>query len=189
MTRAALARRPQKHNYRHHSASQAQIANLIREGAIATQEVTIRDIEAVDVIGVTFRTAPESISEDGAQAMKDLLEGLDRDDITPSGPPRFVYHALDEDAWTIEACIPVTDVQRAPQGLQLRHFDGGPAATTIHVGPYDQLGRAYRELAVWMENQGLKTGGPPFDIYLNDPNEVKDPAKFETELVWPVGST
>jgi effector-binding domain-containing protein len=187
MTRRSCTSTPET-NYRYHAASQVQIANLIGKGAIVTHEVTIRDFQPVDVIGVTFKTSPESISEDGAQAMKDLIEGLDREDITPSGPPRFVYHALDEDAWTIEACFPVRDLQRAPQGLQLRHFDGGPTATTIHVGPYAQLGMAYRELAVWMENQGLTKGGPPFDIYLNDPNEVKDPAKFETELAWPVGS-
>lgn len=34
--------------------------------------------------------------------------------------------------------------------------------------------------------KGLRTAGPPFDVYLNDPSEVKDPAKFETEVVWPV---
>jgi effector-binding domain-containing protein len=45
---------------------------------------------------------------------------------------------------------------------------------------------AYRELEVWIERQGLTPARPGFDIYLNDPTEVKDPAKFETEIVWPV---
>lgn len=45
---------------------------------------------------------------------------------------------------------------------------------------------AYREFEVWIDKQNLETAAPPFDVCLNDPSEVKDPAKFETEIVWPV---
>jgi effector-binding domain-containing protein len=71
-------------------------------------------------------------------------------------------------------------------GLTLRRLPGGRVAATVHVGPYDELGTAYRELEVWMGKQGLTPSGPPFDIYLNDPSEVEDPARFQTELLWPV---
>lgn len=163
-----------------------RVENFIRKGAIVTYDIKLKDIDPVDVIGVTFKTSPESISKDGANAMRRLMEGLNIRDIVPSGPPRFVYHAMDENSWTIEACFPVAEVSGAPDGLTLRPFDGGRAATAIHVGPYDELGMAYRELEGWIDKQGLKTAAPPFDVYLNDPNEVEDPARFETELVWPV---
>jgi effector-binding domain-containing protein len=70
-----------------------------------------------------------------------------------------------------------------PEGLTLRRFEGGRAATALHVGPYDELGMAYRELEAGIEKQGLTPAGPGFDIYVNDPTEVKDPAKFETEIL------
>jgi effector-binding domain-containing protein len=160
--------------------------DFIKKGAVVTYDVKLKDIDPVDVIGVTFTTSPESISRDGGNAMHRLMEGLDGAGISPTGPPRFVYHAMEEDSWTIEACFPVSGVSSAPDGLTLRPFDGGRAATTFHVGPYDELGMAYREVEVWIERQGLMTAAPPFDIYLTDPSEVKDPAKFETEIVWPV---
>jgi effector-binding domain-containing protein len=118
--------------------------------------------------------------------MNNLLEGLNKGGVAPAGPPRWVYHEMDEKSWTIEACLPVTGVSSAPEGLTLRRFEGGRGATALHVGPYDELGMAYRELEEWIEKQGLTPAGPGFDIYLNDPTEVKDPQRFETEVVLPV---
>jgi DNA-binding transcriptional MerR regulator len=163
-----------------------RVENFIRKGAVMTYDISISDIEPVDVIGVTFETSPESIGRDGGDARNRLLEGLNREEIAPAGPPRSVYHELGEDSWTVETCFPVAGVSSAPDGLTLRRFEGGKAACAIHVGPYDELGMAYRELEVWVNERDLETASPPFDIYLNDPSEVKDPAKFETEIVWPV---
>jgi effector-binding domain-containing protein len=149
-------------------------------------DIELKDMDPVDVIGIRFDTSPETISRDGPKAMHRLLDGLNTEGIEPAGPPRFVYHELGENSWTIEACFPVAGVSSAPNGLTLRRFEGGRAASTIHVGPYDELGMAYREVEVWIDKQDLKTAAPPYDIYINDPSEVKDPAKFETEIVWPV---
>lgn len=163
-----------------------RVENFIRKGAVMTYDIKLKDIDPVEVVGVTFETTPESISDDGAKAMHQLLDGLDRGGIEPAGPPRFVYHAMSDEAWTVEACFPVAGASAAPDGLTLRRFEGGKAATAVHVGPYDELGMAYREVEVWIDKQSLKTANPPFDIYLNDPSEVQDPSKFETEIVWPV---
>lgn len=163
-----------------------RVENFIRKGDIVTYDMKLTDIESVDVIGLTFRASPESINVEGGKAMSHLVEGLNSEGIAPAGPPRWVYHEMDEDSWTIEACFPVAGVSNPPDGLTLRRFEGGRAATALHIGPYDELGMAYRELEVWIDKQGLTSAGAGFDVYLNDPAEVKDPAKFETQIVWPV---
>ena len=82
----------------------------------------------------------------------------------------------------------MSGVEEAPEGLTLRKFDGGRMASALHVGPYHELGMAYREVEVWLDKQNLESAGAPFDVYLNDPSVVKDPTKFETEILWPVRS-
>jgi effector-binding domain-containing protein len=149
-------------------------------------EIEVKDLAPVDVVGIKLRTTPDAIGSDAPAALGRVYEGLDRAGLTPAGLPRLVYHAMDANSWSIETCVPVAGASAAPEGLELRHFDGGRAASTLHVGPYDELGTAYRELEVWIDDQGLESAGAPFDIYLNDPSKVKDPAKFETEAVWPV---
>lgn len=163
-----------------------RVENFIRKGAVMTYDIKIKDLEPSEVIGLTLETSPDGISTDSGRTYTRLYDLIGREGITPAGPPRLVYHRMAEDSWTIECCAPVTGVSQAPEGFVLRTFPGGRAAHALHVGPYDELGMAYREVEVWIDNQGLTTANPPFDVYLNDPSEVKDPSKFETEIVWPV---
>ena len=152
-----------------------------------SNDYEIKEMDAVDLLGVELETSAESIATDATAALSRIYDGLKHNSVTPAGLSRLVYHEMNLDWWTIEVCVPVTEVAEAPEGLLLRRFEGGRAATALHVGPYDQLGPAYRKLEAWMHEQNLEPAGPPFDIYLNDPNDVKDPAKFQTEIVWPVG--
>jgi effector-binding domain-containing protein len=163
-----------------------RVENFIRKGAVMAYDITLKNIAPADVIGLTLRTSPEAISADAGPAYHRIYDALGRANITPAGPPRLVYHAMEDEEWTIELCVPVTDAAGAPEGLTLRHMDGGRAATAVHVGPYNELGMAYREVEVWIGKHGLTPEGLPYDIYTNDPAEVRDPAKYETEIVWPV---
>jgi effector-binding domain-containing protein len=163
-----------------------RVEDFIRKGAVMTYDITIKEVDPVDVIGSEFQSTLDTLSPDIGAAMGEVYEKVTQAEICPSGPPRVVYHEITDDEWTVEACIPVTGVEKAPQGLTLRKFDGGKMASTLHVGPYHELGMVYREIEVWIEKQNLKSAGAPFDVYLNDPSEVKDPTKFETEILWPV---
>ncbi|NDL55611.1 MerR family transcriptional regulator [Phytoactinopolyspora mesophila] len=163
-----------------------RVENFIRKGAVMTYEITTRNTAPTDVIGLTFSTSPEAISTDAGPAYHRIYDALSRVDTIPAGPPRMVYHAMEDEEWTIEVCVPVPDGGPVPDGLTRRRMDGGRAARAVHVGPYNELGMAYREMEVWIGKQGLTPAALPYDVYLNDPAEVKDPAKYETEIVWPV---
>jgi len=65
---------------------------------------------------------------------------------------------------------------------------GGPAAVTIHSGPYDQLPAAYAALEEWMAANDFRPAGPPWEAYLNDPTDHPNPQDWKTEVCWPVGS-
>ncbi|HEY7390536.1 MAG TPA: GyrI-like domain-containing protein [Bryobacteraceae bacterium] len=64
---------------------------------------------------------------------------------------------------------------------------GGPAAVTIHSGPYDQLPAAYAALEEWIAANGLHPTGAPWEAYLNDPADHPNPQDWKTEVCWPVG--
>ena len=163
-----------------------RVESFIKKGAVMTYEIEMKDLEPTDVIGITLETSPETISNDAAPAYHRIYDQLGEQGINPAGPARMVYHRMDDDSWTIECCVPVAGAGALPDDLARRSFPGGRVARTLHVGPYDELGMAYRELGVWVDKQGLSTANPPFDIYLNDPGQVDNPAKLETELIWPV---
>jgi AraC family transcriptional regulator len=65
---------------------------------------------------------------------------------------------------------------------------GGPAAVTIHSGPYDQLPAAYAALEEWIAANGFHPAGAPWEAYLNDPADHPNPQDWKTEVYWPVGT-
>jgi AraC family transcriptional regulator len=65
---------------------------------------------------------------------------------------------------------------------------GGLAAMTTHCGPYEQLRDAYAALEHWMETEGLKPAGAPWESYVTDPAEHPDPKDWRTEVFWPIAS-
>ena len=65
---------------------------------------------------------------------------------------------------------------------------GGPAAVTIHSGPYDQLQAAYAALEEWIAANGFHKAGDPWEAYLNDPADYPNPEDWKTEVCWPVGT-
>ena len=62
---------------------------------------------------------------------------------------------------------------------------GGPAAVTLHSGPYDQLQAAYAALEEWIVANGFHPAGPPWEEYLNDPADHPNPQDWKTEVYWP----
>ncbi|WP_053202321.1 MerR family transcriptional regulator [Jiangella muralis] len=163
-----------------------RVETFIRKGAVMAYQISTRDTAPADVLGTTYPATIDSLAETTTVAYHRLYAAIQEAGGRPDGPPRLVYLELADDTWTIEACVPVAGLAAAPDGFSLHRAPGGLAAVTRHTGPYEELGLAYREVEAWIGAQGLSFGGAPYDVYLNDPTQVSDPAKLETEIVWPV---
>ena len=61
---------------------------------------------------------------------------------------------------------------------------GATVASTVHVGPYGEIGKAYTALQKWMTDAGRRPAGPVREVYLNDPGSVPE-NELLTEVDWP----
>jgi effector-binding domain-containing protein len=57
----------------------------------------------------------------------------------------------------------------------------GLVATTVHRGPYADLGSAHRAVVEWCADHGRATAGPRWEVY--GPH-CEDPAELTTEVHW-----
>ncbi|HEX5228928.1 MAG TPA: GyrI-like domain-containing protein [Bryobacteraceae bacterium] len=75
-----------------------------------------------------------------------------------------------QDALRSDVCVTVPEVWAATEGLEPREIRGGRYAVTLHVGPYAELGRAYRSLyEQWLPQSGETPDRTPLvEAYLND---------------------
>jgi AraC family transcriptional regulator len=63
---------------------------------------------------------------------------------------------------------------------------GGPVATVTHSGPYEKLAEAHTAIQQWIEDQGLRAAGPPWEVYTTDPADYPDPQDWKTDVFWPL---
>lgn len=105
----------------------------------------------------------------------------------PDGEPFARYFRVPGTAATfdVEAGFPLGTPM--PDGTAVdvhpSRLPGGPAAVTVHVGPYDAMMPAYEALEKWIAEAGGTPDGPPWEVYLDEP--WGDPATWRTEVVQP----
>jgi AraC family transcriptional regulator len=58
----------------------------------------------------------------------------------------------------------------------------------MHAGSYDTLTETYAAVERWIESNGYRIGGPPWESYITDPADLPDPADWRTEVYWPLAS-
>lgn len=104
-----------------------------------------------------------------------------------AGPPFARYRPLDESftKFEVEAGFPTHLAVEGAGGVVSSELPGGPAAVTIHVGPYDAMKPAYEAILAWLAERGASPEGAAWEVYLSDPAEHPDPATWRTEIVQP----
>jgi AraC family transcriptional regulator len=102
------------------------------------------------------------------------------------GHPYTRFLTMGPGLLTFEVGVPLAAAGTGAGDVEAGALPAGPAACAIHAGPYDGLPDSYAALERWMEAEGLRPAGAPWEAYLTDPAEHPDPADWRTEICWPV---
>ncbi|HTX84229.1 MAG TPA: GyrI-like domain-containing protein [Streptosporangiaceae bacterium] len=115
--------------------------------------------------------------------------------IAPAGPPFFRYRVIDmERQLKVEAGVPVPTAVEGDNRVTAGVLPAGRYATATHVGTYDGLMGAVDNLLQWADAQNLQWDKSDaeegerwacrLEIYLTDPAEQPDSARWETQLAF-----
>lgn len=115
--------------------------------------------------------------------------------LAPAGPPFFRYNVIDmARVLNVEAGVPVATAVDGNDHMVAGMLPSGRYGSAIHVGPYDGLIGAVDNLLQWADSKGLEWDKSSADdgehwscrleIYLTDPSQEPDPAKWETQLAF-----
>lgn len=151
-----------------------------------------RELAAQPVLVVRKRVRRTEIATTiGAELPRVFLSAQQRG-IAISGYPITRYLETSIGLVTLETGLRVSahkgewKVGDGEGGVVAGMLPGGPAAVTIHCGPYDQLQGAYAALEEWIAAKGFESAGAPWEAYLNDPADHPNPRDWKTEVCWPL---
>jgi AraC family transcriptional regulator len=152
--------------------------------AIAKKELTPQP-----VLIVRRRIKPADVASTLAEVLGAIFLCAQQNGMALAGQPFTRYVEWGPGLWTIEAGLPVAALKKdiaASGEVRADTLPGGPAATTTHVGGYDGLMRAHAAMQQWIEAEGLKASGAPWEVYVTDPADFPDPKDWKTDLFWPL---
>ncbi|MDQ1248327.1 MAG: hypothetical protein QG597_2699 [Actinomycetota bacterium] len=147
-------------------------------------DISIEDISHHHAAVVTATLAVADIGAFMGEAFGEVLAALAEQGLQPVGPPFGRYEPV-ADQMIVEAGFPCSGKVTASGRVEPTKLPGGPTATTVHHGPYDQVGQAYDAVVAWVAASPYQISGKPWESYLDGP-EVAEPrtvVRFPCHLV------
>ena len=117
-----------------------------------------------------------------------VFESIFKNNLQPAGPVMTFYfdREFNQEHANIEICVPIVPVEGADKLEGVKLLNPGLCAMCVHAGPYHKLGNAYAAVMKWIGENGCEISYAPFDVYMNDPRQVKSPEELITEVWFPI---
>ena len=145
-----------------------------------------RELAAQPILFARLKTARHELPGAIAQGVGKVYMHAQKAGLALAGHPFTRYLSTGPGLLTIEVGFRFADAVGGDGEIEAGELQGGPAVVAVHGGPYDQLHETYASMERWMEHEGLRPGGAPWEHYVTDPAEHPDPADWRTEVYWPV---
>lgn len=166
----------------------ALLDSMLHEEPAMTYEIHLRETRPQPAATIRARVAWAEIGPFVQGALMEAGATAGSQGVRFAGPPCTAYYNADstEAGVDLEVGVPVAEPIEPAGRVVSGVVPGGLVATTIHAGRYEDIGRAYHALGEWVQEHGHETAGPPREVYLTDPGQVRDPGALRTEVIWPI---
>jgi effector-binding domain-containing protein len=140
-----------------------------------------REFNSVPALTIRAHTTMHDIAPLFNSGFREILELLKTQGLTPVGPPFARYYNMDMNAVDVEFGFPVPGSANGNGRVSNSSTPSGNAATSIYIGPYEEIEPAYDALMKWADDNGRTLSGEAYEIYLNDPS-VTPPDQLKTQV-------
>lgn len=157
-----------------------------RRLSMPTLSIERRDIAPQQFLFVRMRVARHELSTAIGEGLGKTFPYAMRTGLAIAGRPTTRYLSTGPGLYNVEIGMPVAAAARGEGDVEVGSLPGGPVAVAVHGGSYEQLSETYAALERWIEANGFRVGGAPWEAYITDPADHPDPAEWRTEVFWPL---
>ena len=154
-----------------------------------TYEIALREVPEQPIVSIRERVSESDMPGFIGRCYGQLYSRLGSFGVTPSGPPMVIYHAFGPDLIDAEVCVPVDMVVPTPAPFVSRALPATHVASTLHVGPYNELGKAYDALNEWITQHEYQASDPVYVRYLTQPGRNVPESEYQTIIEMPIVAT
>jgi DNA-binding transcriptional MerR regulator len=161
----------------------ASLQRLLRPEPIGL-DVELRHVPATPVAAVEAEVDHEEVLDWYAGAMAELDTAVRH----PAGPPGGLYanELFTQGRGRALVYLPVAERPASSGRVRAVTLPAVELAVTTHPGDHDTIDVTYGELGSWVADHTLAVAGPVREMYLLGPRDTADPARWRTEIGWPV---
>ncbi|SEW05906.1 effector-binding domain-containing protein [Cognatiyoonia koreensis] len=127
---------------------------------------------------------PADISKNMGVAFQAVGDLIASKGITSATKPLSVYYGYDPQIMTFRAgfLVSAAETAKAEGDVKADVLPAGQMLNYIHKGPYAMLRVSYDAAMKYISENGMTVGAPTWEIYLNEPDDVKSEDALRTDI-------
>jgi DNA-binding transcriptional MerR regulator len=165
--------------------TQATVASLraLLEGGGPSPNVELRTFEAAEALLTRADVGWDETEHWLRDTLSDMRRQLERGSARRAGPDGALYSVeyFEDHVGEVTAFIPLNG-----SSSESARLAGGPAAVTVHEGPFNELDRVYAALGTFVAERGIGAGAAIRENYVVSILDTTDDSLLVTEVCWPI---
>ena len=155
-------------------------------------EVKIQEWDSQKIIATTSSCSSSAISQTLSDIYKKMFEYFSDNNITAIESPFAQYLSFpqspgDNDWVNLKAGVFVnTMVDSLINGMESYETSTKLSAQAIHAGDYRTVFDTHQKIKLYCQENNYNIIGNPFEIYINDPSVIPNPAEWETLVIYEI---
>lgn len=151
-------------------------------------KITKEQVNPVSYIGISHSMSSKDMNAltlKMGQIYTELEGALKKPKVEMNGHPFCIIKNFTSETIDFTCAMPVPPDAKLSAKYPVMTTEGGTALKAIHLGSYDDPS-THEEMNRYIEFKKLTIAGSPWEVYLTDPFEEPDTAKWVTEVYYPV---
>ncbi|WP_297094941.1 GyrI-like domain-containing protein [uncultured Draconibacterium sp.] len=150
------------------------------------QVILLDEVKEMTYAGIRETVPFIEVSREMSEMYSEISRFLAQKEIEMAGMPFALYHLMDEENIDLECGIPIDADVEGNRTVKVATFPTTTCACLDFYGDYSNLQEGHIALQKWVEAHGFNLASAPMEIYLTDPQQEPDPAKWLTRICYPV---
>jgi AraC family transcriptional regulator len=151
------------------------------------ESILRKEITPQPVLLIRRRIAAHELQATLGESFAKIFGYATQNGLPIAGFPLARYVSTGPGLWTVEPAVPLARHAEGQGEIEAGELPGGAVAFAVHTGPYEGLPATNAAVERWIEANGYRVGGAPWEWYVTDPGEHPNPADWRTEVYWPLG--